>query len=215
MKDHISELVFILDRSGSMSGLERDTIGGFNSLIERQKKNEGKCYVTTVLFDSQHETIHDRVELSSIKPMTEQDYYVRGCTALLDALGDTITHISNIHKYIREEDVPEQTTFVIMTDGMENASHHYNGSDVRKMIEQKKEKNGWEFLYLAANIDAVEAATRMGIRGDRAANYHADKVGTKLAYEAISEAIYNARAGKPIDADWSEAIRDDYSKRNS
>lgn len=215
MKDQITELVFILDRSGSMSGLERDTIGGFNSLIERQKKNEGKCYVTTVLFDSQHETIHDRVELSSIKPMTEQDYYVRGCTALLDALGDTITHISDIHKYIREEDVPEQTTFVIMTDGMENASHHYDGSEVRKMIEHKKEKNGWEFLYLAANIDAVETAARMGIRRDRATNYHADKVGTKIAYEAISEAIYNARAGKPIDADWSEAIRDDYSERNS
>ena len=215
MKNHITELVFVLDRSGSMSGLESDTIGGFNSLIERQKKLKGKCYVTTVLFDSQHETVHDREELSTVMPMTERDYYVRGSTALLDALGDTINHISNIHKYIRSEDVPEQTTFVIMTDGMENASHRYDGLEVRQMIERKKEKSGWEFLYLAANIDAVETAARMGIRADRATNYRADKAGTKIAYEAISEAIFNARAGRPIDTDWSEAIRDDYSERDS
>lgn len=215
MKNHITELVFVLDRSGSMSGLESDTIGGFNSLIERQKRIKGKCYVTTVLFDSQHETVHDREELSTIMPMTERDYYVRGCTALLDALGDTINHISNIHKYIRSEDVPEQTTFVIMTDGMENASHRYDGPEVRQMIESKKEKSGWEFLFLAANIDAIETAARMGINDDFAANYHPDKEGTRVAYEAIGKAILSTRMGKPIDADWSEAIDNDFAGRDS
>lgn len=215
MKDQITELVFILDRSGSMSGLESDTIGGFNSLIERQKRLKRKCYVTTVLFDSQYEIIHDRVDLSSIRPMTEQDYYVRGCTALLDALGSTINHISNIHKYARTEDVPEHTTFVIMTDGMENASHQYEGSEVRQMIEQKKAESGWEFLYLAANIDAVNTAARMGINENHAANYHADKEGTKVAYEAISNAILSARKGQPIEADWSETIVNDFAGRNS
>ena len=213
MKNNITELVFILDRSGSMSGLEGDTIGGFNSLIEKQRAVEGRCYVTTVLFDGRSETLHDRVELSEIKPMTEKDYYVRGCTALLDALGSTIQHIAHIHKYARSEDVPEHTTFVIMTDGMENASHEYSGDEVRKMIEHEKEKYGWEFLFLAANIDAVETAGRIGIRPDRAVNYHADSQGTHVVYETVAETVCKARMGMPIAADWNESIKADFAKR--
>ncbi len=213
MKNNITELVFILDRSGSMSGLEGDTIGGFNSLIEKQRAVEGRCYVTTVLFDGRSETLHDRVELSEIKPMTEKDYYVRGCTALLDALGGAIRHIAHIHKYARSEDVPEHTTFVIMTDGMENASHTYSGDEVRKMIEHEKEKYGWEFLFLAANIDAVETAGRIGIHPDRAVNYHADSQGTRVAYDTVAETVCNARMGMPIAADWNESIKADFAKR--
>lgn len=214
MKNNITELVFILDRSGSMRGLESDTIGGFNSLIEKQKSVEGKCFVTTVLFDGRSETIHDRVDLPAIKPMTDKDYYVRGCTALLDALGGTIRHIAQIHKYAREEDVPASTTFVIMTDGMENASRHYDSDSVKRMIEYEKEKYGWEFLFLAANIDAVETAARVGIHADRAVDYRADSVGTQVAYETVSETVCMARMGRPISADWNKRIKDDYCNRN-
>ncbi|MBR0207657.1 MAG: VWA domain-containing protein [Oscillospiraceae bacterium] len=213
MKNNISELVFILDRSGSMRGLEGDTIGGFNSLIEKQKKVEGRCYVTTVLFDNRSETIHDRVELGEIKPMTGDDYSVRGCTALLDALGGTIRHIAHIHKYARPEDVPEHTTFVIMTDGMENASRQYDSETVKRMIEHEKEKYGWEFLFLAANIDAVETARHFGITEDRAVNYHADSLGTQVAYETVAEAVCMQRAGAPIAADWNARIKADFRKR--
>ena len=213
MKNNISELVFILDRSGSMSGLEGDTIGGFNSLIEKQKSIEGRCFVTTVLFDSDFERIHDRVDLSEIPAMTEKDYYVRGCTALLDAIGSTIRHIAKIHKYARPEDVPEHTTFVIMTDGMENASRRFDSDTVKKMIEHEKEKYGWEFLFLAANIDAVETASRVGIRADRAANYRADKRGTAVVYEAVSETLLHARVGSPIAAYWSRKIDEDNDSR--
>jgi uncharacterized protein YegL len=213
MKNNISELVFILDRSGSMSGLEGDTIGGFNSLIEKQKSIEGRCFVTTVLFDSDFERIHDRVDLSEIPAMTEKDYYVRGCTALLDAIGSTIRHIAKIHKYARPEDVPEHTTFVIMTDGMENASRRFDSDTVKKMIEHEKEKYGWEFLFLAANIDAVETASRVGIRADRAANYRADKRGTAVVYETVSETLLHARVGSPIAADWSRKIDEDNDSR--
>ncbi|MBR3293248.1 MAG: hypothetical protein IKI69_02345 [Oscillospiraceae bacterium] len=213
MKNKVSELVFILDRSGSMQGLEGDTIGGFNSLIEKQKLLDGKCFVTTVLFDSKSETIHDRVELSEIKPMTDKDYRVGGCTALLDALGDTIRHIAHIHKYARREDVPEQTTFVIMTDGMENASRRYDSAEVKQMIEHEKEKHGWGFLFLAANIDAVETAGRVGIGADRAVNYHADRIGTRLAYETVAEAVCASRLGKPMAANWNEKIKEDFQKR--
>lgn len=146
MKNNITELVFILDRSGSMSGLEQDTIGGFNSLIEKQRRQNGKCYVSTVLFDHETEVLHDRVELSEISKMTENDYTVRGSTALIDAIGGAIHHIGNIHKYAREEDVPEHTLFVIMTDGMENASRIYSSNKVKKMIERQKNRYGWEFL---------------------------------------------------------------------
>ena len=212
MKNNISELVFILDRSGSMSGLEGDTIGGFNSLIEKQKRVEGKCFVTTVLFDNRSETIHDRVELSEIKPMTEDDYSVRGCTALLDALGETIRHIAHIHRYARAEDVPAHTTFVIMTDGMENASRRYDSETVKRMIEHEKEKYGWEFLFLAANIDAVETARHFGIGADRAVNYHADSVGTQVAYDTVADAVCMARKGS-IAPGWNAPIQADFLKR--
>ena len=212
MKNNISELVFILDRSGSMSGLEGDTIGGFNSLIEKQKRVEGKCFVTTVLFDNRSETIHDRVELGEIQPMTEDDYSVRGCTALLDALGETIRHIAHIHRYARPEDVPAHTTFVIMTDGMENASHRYDSATVKRMIEHEKAKYGWEFLFLAANIDAVETARHFGITEDRAVNYHADSVGTQVAYDAVADAVCMARKGS-IAPSWNARIKADYNGR--
>ncbi len=212
-KNGITELVFILDRSGSMSGLEKDTIGGFNSMIEKQKKQDGECYVSTVLFDNVSEVIHDRVKLFEIKPMTEEDYYVRGCTALIDAIGSAIHHIGNIHKYARLEDVPEHTMFVITTDGMENASHRYSAEKVREMIKHEKEKYGWEFLFIGANIDAIETAARYGIDSDRAVNYHADEKGTKILYETVSDTIHSMRANAPIQANWSENINTDYQKR--
>ena len=213
-KRDLTELVFVLDRSGSMSGLEGDTIGGFNALIEKQKKEPGKCFVTTVLFDSRVQTLHDRLELQKIPAMTERDYTVGGCTALLDALGDTIRHIAGIHRYARPEDVPARTTFVIMTDGMETASHSYSGEEVRRMIRHEQEKYGWEFLFLAANIDAVEAAGRVGIRADRAVNYHADSMGTQVAYETVSQAVSARRAcAAPLSADWSKNIDEDYQSR--
>ena len=189
MKNNITELVFILDRSGSMSGLESDTIGGFNSMIEKQKKHDGGCYVSTVLFDDESEVLHDRVKLHNIPKMTDNDYTVRGCTALIDAIGGAIHHIGNIHKYARPEDVPEHTMFVITTDGQENASHRYTSEQVKKMIERQKEKYGWEFLFIGANIDAVETASRYGIGADRAVNYNCDSVGTQLNYEVMSETI--------------------------
>ena len=210
----ITELVFILDRSGSMSGLEKDTIGGFNSMIEKQKKQEGECYVSTVLFDNESEVLHDRVKLSDIKPMTEDDYYVRGCTALIDAIGGAIHHIGNIHKYARPEDVPEHTMFIITTDGMENASHRYTSDRVKAMIERQKEKYSWEFLFIGANIDAVETAAQYGIDSDRAVNYHADEKGTKILYATVSETIRNMRTNAPIQSDWSKDINKDYQKRN-
>ncbi len=208
-KNNITELVFILDRSGSMSGLEADTIGGFNSLIEKQRKQEGECYVTTVLFDNEREVIHDRVKLSEIRPMTDRDYTVRGCTALLDALGGTIRHIADIHRYARPEDVPEHTVFVITTDGMENASRTYDADRVKKMIEHEKEKYGWEFLFLAANIDAVGTASRFGIGADRAVNYRADGQGTRVLYDTVAEAVCQVRACAPLGKSWSKAIEND------
>ena len=213
-ENELTELVFILDRSGSMAGLEADTIGGINALIEKQKKEPGKCFVTTVLFDSRVETLHDRLELQSIRPLTDRDYSVRGCTALLDALGGTIRHIANIHRYARPEDVPARTTFVIMTDGMENASRCFDSETVKRMIEHEKEKYGWEFLFLAANIDAVETAGRMGIAPDRAVNYHADSKGTRIAYETVSGAVSARRAcAAPRSPDWSKAVNQDYESR--
>ncbi len=211
--NNITELVFILDRSGSMGGLESDTIGGFNSLIEKQKKQDGKCYVSTVLFDNYSEVIHDRVELEYIKPMTDNDYYVRGCTALIDAIGGAIHHIKNIHKYARPEDVPEHTMFVIMTDGQENASHIYTSDRVKAMIEHENEKYGWEFLFIGANIDAVETASYFGIDEDRAVNYQADSQGTSVVYDTVADTVCYIRACKPISADWSDRINKDYNNR--
>ena len=175
MKNNTTELVFILDRSGSMSGFESDTIGGFNSILEKQKKTDGKCYVTTVLFDDKYEILHDRMDISEIKPMTADDYSVRGCTALLDAVGKSIRHIAKIHHYARPEDVPEKTLFVITTDGYENASRRYDADEVKRMVEHEKEKYGWEFIFLGADIDAVETAGRIGIDRSRAANYRKDR----------------------------------------
>ena len=211
--NNITELVFILDRSGSMSGLEKDTIGGFNSMIEKQKKQDGECYVSTVLFYNVSEVIHDRVKLSEIKPMTEDDYYVRGCTALIDAIGGAIHHIGNVHKYARPEDVPEHTMFIITTDGMENASNRYTSDRVKYMIERQKEKYGWEFLFIGANIDAVETAAQYGIGSDRAVNYNADEKGTKILYSTVSESICRMRSNAPLQANWSDEINEDYKKR--
>ena len=213
MKKNLTEIVFILDRSGSMAGLEKDTIGGFNAMVEKQKREDGEAIISTVLFDNACEVIHDRVPLEKIKPLTERDYYVRGCTALLDAVGGAIHHIGNIHKYAREEDRPEKTLFVITTDGMENASRRYSYEKLREMITRQKEKYGWEFLFLGANIDAAKEAARFGIDADRAADYHADSVGTGVIYEAVSETVSSFRACRPMSADWKKKIDADYQKR--
>lgn len=213
LSNNITELVFILDRSGSMAGLESDTIGGFNAMLEKQKKQEGVCYVSTVLFDNESKVIHDRVPLEEVRPMTEDDYTVGGCTALLDAIGEAIHHIGNIHKYARKEDVPANTMFVITTDGMENASRRYNADQIRSMISGQKEKYGWEFLFIGANIDAVKTAGRFGIAPERAVNYKADSRGTKVVYESVCKAVGSFRASAPMAADWSEEINADYEKR--
>ena len=213
MKNNVTELVFILDRSGSMAGLESDTIGGFNAMIEKQKKQDGECFVSTVLFDDESKVLHDRVKLDQIKPMTDDDYTVRGCTALIDAIGGAIHHIGNIHKYARPEDVPQNTMFVITTDGMENASRKYTSDQVKAMIERQKEKYGWEFLFIGANIDAVETARNIGISQDRAVNYNADKKGTNILYDAVSMVVENVRASRPVEPCWSEEINKDYQKR--
>ncbi len=215
MKKNLSEIVFILDRSGSMSGLEADTIGGFNSMIEKQKKAEGEAYISTVLFDNVSEVLHDRVDIRSIRPMTEEDYTVRGCTALLDAIGGAIHHIGNVHKYARPEDVPEHTLFVITTDGMENASRRYSRTEVKRMIERQKEKYGWEFLFLGANIDAVETARQFGISEDRAVNYNCDSEGAQLNYEVVSDAICTMRCNAPLEGSWKARIDADYQKRGT
>ena len=209
----MTELVFILDRSGSMAGLELDTIGGFNSMIAKQKKEAGEALVSTVLFDNEAAVIHDRLPLSEVPPMTEKEYFTRGCTALLDAVGEAIHHIGNIHKYARKEDVPEKTLFIITTDGCENASRRYDYETVRRMIERQKEKYGWEFLFLGANIDAAREAARFGIGADRAVDYKCDKAGTALNYEVISEAVGSIRAAKPLSAAWKRRIDADVKKR--
>ena len=212
-KNNITELVFILDRSGSMAGLESDTIGGFNAMIEKQKKQDGECYVSTVLFDDVSEVVHDRVKLSEVKKMTDREYTVRGCTALIDAIGGAIHHVGNIHKYARAEDVPAHTVFVITTDGMENASHNYTAEQVKKMIERQKEKYGWEFLFIGANIDAVETAKQYGIARDRAVNYHADAMGTKILYASVSDAVSCARMNQGISPCWSGELKKDFQRR--
>ena len=219
MKKGLTEIVFILDRSGSMSGLESDTIGGYNSLIRKQKGEEGEALISTVLFDDKIEVLHDRVRLDEIKPMTENDYYVRGCTALLDAVGGAIHHIGNVHKYARPEDVPEKTLFIITTDGYENASCRYTYEKVKHMIERQKEKFGWEFLFLGANIDAVDVAGRFGIQEDRAVNYHSDSEGTAVNFKALSKAVSRVRHCSVTEMDialgrsWKEEIEADYCKR--
>ncbi len=207
------ELVFILDRSGSMSGLERDTIGGFNAMIQKQRKQKGKVLVSTVLFDDETKVLHDRVEIQKIPLMGENDYMVRGCTALFDAIGGAIHHIGTIHKYARPEDVPNHTMFIITTDGMENASRHYNSDQIRHMIERQKIRYGWEFLFLGANMDAVETARKFGIEEERAVTYECDAEGTALNYEAIGKAITTVRCNARLDRNWKEKIEEDYRKR--
>ena len=213
MKKNLTEIVFILDRSGSMAGLEADTIGGFNSLIAKQRIEAGEAYISTVLFDNDSEVVHDRLPLDKIPEMTRDVYYVRGCTALLDAVGGAVHHIGNVHKYAREEDRPEHTLFVITTDGMENASRHYSYEQVRQMIERQKTKYGWEFLFLGANIDAAKEAARFGIMEDRAVNYHCDARGTALNYEVVADTISDVRACRPIQASWKKRITEDFRKR--
>ena len=195
MKKNSMELVFILDKSGSMHGLEADTIGGFNSVIDEQKKLEGEVMVTTVLFSNASETVHDRVSICDIKPMTENDYRTGGCTALLDAVGGTIEHIEKIHKYARAEDVPEKTMFVITTDGLENASRRFRGDQVRRMVEKKKEE-GWDFIFLASNIDAAEAANNLGVGAENSAQFDATPVGSRMMFAKACCEISEKRARK-------------------
>ena len=222
MKKGLTEIVFILDRSGSMSGLENDTIGGFNSMIAKQKDEEGEALISTVLFDNETEVIHDRMPIGDIAPLTGKEYYVRGSTALLDAIGEAIHHISNVHKYAREEDVPEKTLFIITTDGMENSSRKYSYDNVKKMVEKKKEKNHWEFIFLGANIDAVSVANKFGVDRSRAVTYECDGAGTALNYKMMSKMVSCARASKSAEAmgaafdseEMLSEIRDDYAKRH-
>lgn len=213
MKKNLTELVFILDRSGSMAGLEADTIGGFNAMIEKQRKEPGEAVISTVLFDNETEVIHDRIPLDRVPRLTEKEYYVRGCTALLDAVGGAIHHIGNVHKYAREEDRPEKTLFVITTDGMENASRRYTYDKVKAMIERQRETYGWEFLFLGANIDAAREAARFGIRADCAADYHADSIGTEAVYESVCEAVCQVRRAAPLKASWKQRIDADFKGR--
>lgn len=213
MKKNCTEMVFILDRSGSMAGLEADTIGGFNGMIERQKKEEGEAFVSTVLFSNESRVLHDRVDLFHIRPMTDREYYVGGCTALIDAIGGAIHHIGNVHKYAREEDRPEHTIFVITTDGMENASHRYTSDEVKAMVQRQKEKYGWEFLFLGANIDAVETAAHFGIDEDRAVTFHNDSYGQALNYAEVSEAVSQVRSNAPLGRSWKEKIEEDFRSR--
>jgi len=214
MKKNLTELVFILDRSGSMVGLEKDTIGGFNAMIAQQKQEAGEAFVSTILFDNVSQVIHDRVDIQKVAPLTQKEYFVRGCTALLDAVGSAIHHIGNVHKYAREEDRPDKTLFVITTDGMENASRRYTYERVRQMIEHEKEKYGWEFIFLGANIDAAREAARFGIRADFAADYHADSLGTEVIFESINTAVHNVRAcAAPLSANWKRDVEADYKKR--
>lgn len=214
MKKNLTEIVFILDRSGSMAGLESDTIGGFNSMIEKQRKESGEALISTVLFNNTSEVIHDRANIRSIEPLTDRDYFVSGCTALLDAVGGAVHHIGNVHKYARPEDVPEHTLFVITTDGMENASRRYTYEQVKKMIERQKTKYGWEFIFLGANIDAAATAVRFGIGADRAVNYVCDSEGTALNYNVISDAVTSVRCSAKLSNNWKDRIEKDYAERN-
>ncbi len=213
MNNNFTELVFIIDKSGSMSGLESDTIGGFNSMIEKQKKEEGKCLVSTMFFNGETEVIHDRVDLREVTRLTEDDYRVCGCTALIDAIGCAVHYIGNVHKYARKEDVPDNTMFIITTDGMENASHIYSSDKVKKMIDRQKECYGWEFIFIGANIDSVETAKHFGISEDRAVNYAHDKKGTHVLYESVSRAVSDLRKDSSVCSNWSEDIEADYNSR--
>ena len=213
MKENLTELVFILDRSGSMNGMEEDTIGGFNSMIEKQKKEEGECLVSVVLFNHTCEVLYDRVPIAQVPTMTRAEYFTTGCTALLDAIGGAIHHIGNVHKYARQEDIPEKTIFVITTDGMENASRTYSADKVRQMVKHEQDKYGWEFLFLGANIDAVETARRYGLKEGHAVRFHNDREGIGLNYKVMSETIAHVRTCKEVPTDWLHEIDEDYKGR--
>ena len=213
-KNNIVDVVFILDRSGSMGGLESDTIGGFNSMLEKQRKIEGKAFITTVLFDDQYELLHDRIDISKVKNITEKEYYVRGNTALLDAIGKTIAKEKAIQDTLGKNEKADKVLFVIITDGLENASKEYNSSTVKKLIETQKEKYGWEFLFLGANIDAIETANTIGINAERAVNYKSDSIGTKKNYDTLNKAVEEVRSGKDLDKNWKADIEADYNERN-
>lgn len=222
MKKGLTEIVFILDRSGSMRGLEGDTIGGYNSMIDKQKTEKGEALISTILFDGQTEVLHDRIPLDKVEPITEKEYYVRGSTALLDAIGGAIHHIGNIHKYAREEDVPEKTLFIITTDGMENSSRQYSYDKVKKMVEKQKKKHNWEFIFLGANIDAVSVADRFGVDKSRAVTYECDSAGTALNYQVMGKMVSCARAACSAEAmgaafdseEMLDDIRSDYKRRH-
>lgn len=213
MTNNITELVFILDKSGSMYPLVHDTVGGYNSMLAKQRKEPGTAYVTTTLFNESISCVHDRLTLDEIPDLTEDDYIPGGCTALIDAIGSTIEHIETIHKYAREEDVPEKTVFVIITDGKENTSHIYNIETIKSMIETKQTQNQWEFIFLGANIDAIETASSFGIRQEQAANFHADDQGMTKVFEAVSCAVSSARCARPVDAKWKKDIEKDFNTR--
>ena len=206
MKNDLTELVFVLDKSGSMHGLEKDTIGGFNGMLDKQRQEAGDALVSTVLFSNESSVIHDRVPLSEVAPLTEKEYRVGGCTALLDAIGGAVHHIANIHKYARPEDVPAHTVFVITTDGMENASRRWSAEAVRKLIKEKQSEYGWEFLFLGANIDAVETAHNFGIREDHAVRYCSDAAGTATNFRALNKAVAKLRTGAPLAREWKQEI---------
>ena len=213
MRKNRTELIFILDKSGSMAGLEADTIGGFNAMLKKQQKAEGAAYVTTVLFDHDYELLHDRIHVKGISPMTEKDYEVGGMTALFDAIGFTMQKIINVQKRTSESERADKVLFVITTDGMENTSREFTAVKIKKMIEDQKEKYGWEFIFLGANIDAVKTAAQFGIEEEFAVDYHADSMGTQLNYEAINEAVSSLRSGKKIKRSWKEAVEKDYQER--
>ena len=213
MKNNLTEIVFILDRSGSMGGLETDTVGGFNAMLERQKKAEGEALLSTLLFSNETEVLHDRADIRQVEPLSLQDYRVGGNTALLDAIGGAIRHIGELHRRASEDERPSHTLFAITTDGQENASHRYGYAELKRLIERQKERYGWEFLFLGANMDAVAAASRFGIDADRAVRYHCDSAGIALNYEAVGEAILTLREKSALDRDWGARIREDYQKR--
>ena len=213
MKVNLTEIVFILDRSGSMGGLEADTIGGFNAMLERQKKAEGEVLLSTLLFSNETEVLHDRADIRRVEPLSLQDYRVGGSTALLDAIGGAIRHIGELHRRASEDERPSHTLFAITTDGQENASHRYGYAELKRLIERQKETYGWEFLFLGANMDAVAAASRFGIDADRAVRYNCDSAGIALNYEAVGEAILTLREKSALDRDWGARIREDYQKR--
>ena len=223
MSKGYTEIIYILDRSGSMGGLESDTIGGFNSMMEQQKKTGEKAVVSTILFDDVCEVIHDRVPIEKVEKMTDKQYYVRGCTALLDAVGGAIHHIGNVHKYAREEDRPEKTIVVITTDGMENASCKYSRDKIEKMVKRQQKKYGWEFIFIGANIDAYAEAQKYGIRRDRAVNYVCDDIGTANVYAGVSKAVCSVMMADSLcevegcldNSDWDEEINADYQRRGN